>query len=459
VSRHSGSWQTNRQTVFLWLVLLLFLIDLAYVLGLRNPDRLPHPFVFFRRLGDVEFLSGFARDMLRHTIFISVPGGVLGFGVGVLVFKNPRLTQTVLSFLGWGLWLPFFVLFATPDPFTLGITAVALCACYHYLAARSVLCLPERDMRGYVSRAAILQAFLLTLLSQIWWRGWKWFDFAATYKPADGAGVFITIVAFLLLINWVFCFDFGLAAERFRMIQDHARKTKTWISFCGFLLFAVIFLIIWQGIGSIIFPFFTSPIGVVNAALAYSEIYPDIKASLLELVGGIVLGTAIAVLLLLLLSTTRGVIATIVLSVLPLLYISPIVLWLLLFATGGWKPPLFIEYSHKVIAVGFLSFYPFALAFWALRERRLTVRWLLAVCDALPIAFVAMLFGELWAATAGLGFAMTVANATLRSDRGLAVFFITAILFAVASAATKWTAEWLDNTISQVQRQHGKDPA
>jgi ABC-type nitrate/sulfonate/bicarbonate transport system permease component len=57
-----------------------------------------------------------------------------------------------------------------------------------------------------------------------------------------------------------------------------------------------------------------------------------------------------------------------------------------------------------------------------------------------------MLFGELWAATAGLGFAMTVASATGQIDRGLSVFLITAIFFAVVSAAIKWTAERLDNT-------------
>ena len=54
---------------------------------------------------------------------------------------------------------------------------------------------------------------------------------------------------------------------------------------------------------------------------------------------------------------------------------------------------------------------------------------------------------------------MTVASATRQIDRGLSVFFITAILFAVTSAAMKWTAERLDNTGSQVQRQHGNHPA
>ncbi|MGE5307200.1 MAG: hypothetical protein ACM3TN_28155 [Alphaproteobacteria bacterium] len=449
------TWEINRETVFLWLILLLFLFDLAYVLGLRNPERLPHPFVFFRRLGDVEFLRGIARAMLRETIFISVLGGALGLGVGVFVLKNSWLTQTVLSFLGWGLWLPFFVLLATLDPLILGIIAVALCTCYHYLAARSVLGLPDRDTRAYVVREAILQSFLLMLLSQRWWQGWKWSDFAATYRPAQGAGVFITILGFLLLINWVFSFDFELAAERLRTIHAKVRDTATWISFCGFLLFAVIFLMIWQLIGLVTFPFLSSPVGVMKAGLAYSQIYLDVKVFLLELLGGIVLGTFIAVLLVVLLSTARGIIKSILLFVFPLLYLSPIVLWLLWFATLGWKPPLFMEYSHKVIAVGFLSSYPLVQGLWAVRDRRLIVRWLLAVDDALPIAFVAMLFGELWAATAGLGFAMAVASATGQIDRGLYVVLITAILLAVVSAAIKWIAERLDNGSGHAQNFYG----
>ena len=57
-------WKIDRTTIFLCLVFILFLWDLVYFLGIRNPARFPHPFVIFRALGAVEFLRGFPA-MLR----------------------------------------------------------------------------------------------------------------------------------------------------------------------------------------------------------------------------------------------------------------------------------------------------------------------------------------------------------------------------------------------------------
>jgi ABC-type nitrate/sulfonate/bicarbonate transport system permease component len=56
---------------------------------------------------------------------------------------------------------------------------------------------------------------------------------------------------------------------------------------------------------------------------------------------------------------------------------------------------------------------------------------------ALPIAFIAMLFAELWASTAGLGFMMTIAGATSQADKGFAGFIITAVLLAGISAVLR----------------------
>jgi ABC-type nitrate/sulfonate/bicarbonate transport system permease component len=55
-----------------------------------------------------------------------------------------------------------------------------------------------------------------------------------------------------------------------------------------------------------------------------------------------------------------------------------------------------------------------------------------------------MLFAELFASTAGLGFVMTVASATYQNDKGLAAFFITVVLLAVISATLRWSTKPLD---------------
>jgi len=56
----------------------------------------------------------------------------------------------------------------------------------------------------------------------------------------------------------------------------------------------------------------------------------------------------------------------------------------------------FIYLWHKVIAVGCLTFFPLVQTLWGLRNHSWPLRILLAVDDALPIAFVAMSLGSLW---------------------------------------------------------------
>ena len=75
--------------------------------------------------------------------------------------------------------------------------------------------------------------------------------------------------------------------------------------------------------------------------------------------------------------------------------------------------------------VGAVSFLPFAQSLWGLRDQAVVSRILLALDNALPYAFVGMLFGELWAATAGLGFFLVVARALGNRTEALATSLIT----------------------------------
>jgi len=95
--------------------------------------------------------------------------------------------------------------------------------------------------------------------------------------------------------------------------------------------------------------------------------------------------------------------------------------------------------GFEVIIEGFLTFYFFSRALWTFRDTPLLQRWLIAIDDALPIAFVAMLFSELYAATAGLGFQMIVAGATYQYQQGLGYFLITVILMSALSMILRIT--------------------
>lgn len=438
-----GNWKTDRSTIFLWFIFFLFLWDLAYLLGIRDPSRFPHPFVNFRTLGDVAFLRGFPR-MIRNLIFFTVSGGLIGVGSACLIPRSVRLTQTMLRALRLGLWLPSLILFVTPDVFALGITTAILCGCYYYLVAFSILGLETGATRTYVARETTLQVLLFSLISQLWVEHWNWFEFAATSQPASGLGVLSTLLVMLLFINWIFRSDFDLTAEQCGTILKHFHS-ETWKSACGFLLFALSFLILWHLVGYWRFPrWHHSPIGVVQASyhlLAESGIYRDTGVSLLELLGGTVLGGSVAMLVIALVSVD-GVIRKALMLMLPLWNISPIVLWLFSWVAVGWilPAPRFLNYWHKVILIGCLTFYPLVRALWGVRDYPVPYRILLAIEYALPIAFVAMCFGEMYAATAGLGFMMVVASATSQFDKGLAVFLVTAVLLIGLSSILRWTA-------------------
>lgn len=206
-------WKIDRTAVFLGLIFVLFLWDLAYFLGIRDPKIFPHPFVVFRTLGDVEFLRGFGR-MLRLIILFFVSGGLIGIAIGSLSCRSSWLTHAVLHFLRFGLWLPFIVIFAVPDVFLLGIAAVTLSSCYHCVAARSILGLQGREAWTYVLREAILHALFFALISQSWFQYWDWSSFPYRGGAGVGFGVLTVLVVILFLVNWIFRSDFELSAGR-----------------------------------------------------------------------------------------------------------------------------------------------------------------------------------------------------------------------------------------------------
>jgi len=346
-------WKVDRVTVFLFIAVVSFLYDLTFYLGIRDTIRFPHPFVYFRSLGNIEYLRGFP-GMLRNFIFSFVLGGLIGVGVGRLVLSSGRGTKTAIQVLSLGLWLPFLIIFATPDPRALGIAAAMFCSCYYYLVGTSVLRLEGPNLRTFVAGETTLQILLFSLISQIWLLYWKWFSFAATYQAPEGLGVFIVIVVLLMFIQWIFRIDFKLVAEQHRNIlfEDLKSPTLRWMG--GFLLFTLAFTVIWERVGYMRFPRWSaSPLGAISAGydlLTHIEIYIDSQASLLEMLGGIVLCGSIALIVSAFMSANSFFLNALT-PLLPLSNISPMVLWLLSFLLLGRIIPDFLSYWHKVFAV------------------------------------------------------------------------------------------------------------
>ena len=431
----------DRTTISISIVFFLYLCDVAYFLGIRNPNRFPHPFVVFRILGDIEILRGFT-NMLREVIFYFATGGVIGVALGALVLRSAALTEALLQFLRVALWYPVLFIFLATAPFLSGLAAVILCSCYHYIAARSLLSLGFREAWTDAAREAMLQALLVSLISQLYVEHWRWFGFSILHKPGMGFGVFATLAALVTFINWCFRYDFVIGENQHATIQIKEIESSCWRCIIEFMAGAVLCSAIWQlfTASPIHFPQ-TSAYEALSAAtdlLSSSELWVDMRLSLLELIGGILFGGAVALGLVVLLSG-KAILKNLVLALLPATHISAIVVWLIVFELWfRWFGSNHLGYWHKAIAVGCLTFFPLTQTLWGLREKPLMYRILIAIDNALPIAFVAIMFGEAWAATAGLGFMVIVAHATGQSAKAIAGLILIAALMAGLSFTLRW---------------------
>jgi len=109
----------------------------------------------------------------------------------------------------------------------------------------------------------------------------------------------------------------------------------------------------------------------------------------------------------------------------------------------NWFGSSFLNIWHKVIAVGCFTFYLMCESLWAFRDRSFFSRVLLAVDHVLPLGFIAIGFGESFAATAGLGFQMIVARATSNDGKAIAVGLITIALLVILGCILRWAAKRL----------------
>jgi ABC-type nitrate/sulfonate/bicarbonate transport system permease component len=432
-------WKIDRVTVFLFIVIVSFIYDLTLYLGIRDTARFSHPFVYFRSLGDVVYLQGLG-GMLRQAIFLLVSGGLIGWVMASIISKNDLLTGATISFLRIAMWVPFLVVFAAPDAFILGVAAAMLAAIYYYLEARSFLDFSNRECVYYAAGKVTLQTLFFILIAQLWTRQWEWTTFTAIFDWKLGLAVFASLLALVYLINWFLGTTFLVGCTQRRIVHAKEIDGPTKGSREGVVLLTFVWLLTWEAyslanLNSI------SPIEAAQAMttlLVTRKLWSNILTSLVEISGGLLVGSLIATAVSTIMHRSENLHSAIT-KILPLTYLSPIVLWLLVFCyvglsdfRSGWRV-IVPGIGHKIIAVGFLTFFPIIQALWAFRDTSVLRRWLIGVDDALPIAFVAMLFGELYAATAGLGFLMVIASATQQYQRGLAVFLLTIILLTALS--------------------------
>jgi hypothetical protein len=212
-------WNVDRVTIFLFIAVVSFFYNVTFYLGVRDTTRFPHPFVYFRSLGDIEYLHRFP-GMLRQAMFSLVAGGLIGWAVSLVILRNDWLTRATIRFLRIAMWFPFLVAFAAPNTFIQGIAAAMLAMLYYYLTARSFLELLPRDAFRYAGGEVILQTLFFTLLSQMWTRRWDWAIFVMKSDAAMGFAVLALVLILVLLINWIFGRNFLLECTRRVILRD-----------------------------------------------------------------------------------------------------------------------------------------------------------------------------------------------------------------------------------------------
>jgi ABC-type nitrate/sulfonate/bicarbonate transport system permease component len=77
--------------------------------------------------------------------------------------------------------------------------------------------------------------------------------------------------------------------------------------------------------------------------------------------------------------------------------------------------------SWSVLCVATFTFYRSWVLSLALTDS-VVPKLALATSEALPYGCAAFVFGEMWNASDGVGFMMTVAGATYQTDRGMTAF-------------------------------------
>lgn len=326
----------------------------------------------------------------------------------------------------------------------MGIPAVALGSCYHMLCLRLLTDLDwQRTFSETASLAIHRGMFISIVVTLSVWTEY-WVVYPANNNVARHYVAVLILMLFLLIANWTTRSEISQsAALRKQLIINMLRGNHG--TFWTAALIVTALGVSWQLLSALGY-FRVSLSGIVSAIptlFSTSDILNDISASLLEILAG----CAVSGLLVLIISPFISRSEPFHKWALPLFSLTFAIPMMLLPAWHGWvlsigrqsnyvKWPNYLVWEATCVAT--LSFFPLMQILWTLSTERLATKLLLAVEQALPYGFAAILYGEMMSATSGLGFAVVVATATLQLEKGFAIFFITLSLLLVLTTTLRF---------------------
>jgi hypothetical protein len=331
------------------------------------------------------------------------------------------------------------------------LPAAMFTACYFYLSARHSLQLNWRRAAFTIIRPVVSDILLLSFLLQIilFPNGWRWFAPIDTKPMARPLATILLVGGLSFLLHLISRSNFATAADIIGVTTVRQLRETNWISFLGSGILWFLCFALWDRLFVVIRDIFgIAPLREVNRAayrllttgsmIANMEepLWLDIGVSSQEVAEG------------LLLTVLAAIIATKMLRALA----SPTIRSSLFFAVShivpivlaiGSIPWIGINHWFRAAIIAAISFLPFVQALRGLRDQTLPSRVLLALDNALPYAFVGMLFGQLYASTAGLGFFIVISRAQGNRTEALATSLITFGLMVAVSLTLRLSVKKL----------------
>jgi ABC-type nitrate/sulfonate/bicarbonate transport system permease component len=306
-------------------------------------------------------------------------------------------------------------------------------------------------------RSVLLHASFYVFLAQLWLyeKGWYWFEHTPSTWWARATATIILLAPFLLIVIWGSSSRFEKTSRMKSLAALRQIQASNWMSFIGAGILWMLCFAVWNALNDLLRAIFMiAPLSeVISAgyrllttgsiiAKRESTLWWDIAVSSCEIGEGLLLSGVFAFILVKVVEAARSKLGmSWIFALTHIIFIVLAVRLIILIGVGHWL---------KVIIVAAASFYPFAEALWGLRTTPRITRVLIALDNALPYAFVGMLFAEAYAATAGVGFFVIVARATGYRTEALAASMIALSLMIAVSFILRFIVKRLITSESEL---------
>ena len=446
---------TRRRTCYLLLLAFLMAWELLHSLGVITSTRGSHPTAILLAFLDLDFLHRLLGMFLQVVVAVLL-GGIAGTTIAVLIQNTTWLMPPARRFARIILWFPFFVIAALPQWWIqaisvillIGIAAISAFSFYELLVVRTVLHFHWSEALSATGRKILLQSLLFSLYSQIHQR-FGWMVLSVQRPELAYTALFLTC-ALLLLVDRAFESRFAKTAELdCKALVEELFSYKIG-SLIGAFLLGLVCIGLWQFsskytthyllVDSPIVVFRTAYNMFIGSAVTTGQQWQvgALLTSLLEMFGGLIIGGALALIVRKGMNKSRAF-REWMYRLLPMTYITPLILTV---AVNNWLSG-FTAPWRTALAVALLGFYPFLKVLWGLRDTSFLFSFVLGIEQALPFAFIGMLFGELGGATHGLGFFTVVMRAEVRINEAIAMSLFIFGLFVMLSASLRFVSKKL----------------